>query len=46
MVFGVHNLTFKTYTSGSYFGEIEIFDSSSRLHSARAEVDTDLFSME
>jgi hyperpolarization activated cyclic nucleotide-gated potassium channel 1 len=46
MVIGVHNITFKSYTAGSYFGEIEIFDNSSRLHSARAEVETDLLSIE
>lgn len=46
MVIGVHNVTFKTYTAGSYFGEIEIFDNSSRLHSARAEVETDLLCVE
>ena len=23
MVIGVHNITFKSYTAGSYFGEIE-----------------------
>lgn len=45
MVLGVHAITFKTYVSGSYFGEIEIFDNSARLHSARAEVECELLSV-
>jgi hyperpolarization activated cyclic nucleotide-gated potassium channel 1 len=45
MVIGVHAITFKTYVSGSYFGEIEVFDNSSRLHTARAEVDCDLLAI-
>jgi hyperpolarization activated cyclic nucleotide-gated potassium channel 1 len=45
MIIGVHAITFKTYVSGSYFGEIEVFDNSSRLHTARAEVDCDLLAI-
>lgn len=46
MLLGVHNITFKSYSAGSYFGEIEVFDNNSRFHSARAQVDTDLLSIE
>lgn len=46
MVVGVHAITFKTYVTGSYFGEIEIFDNSSRLHSARAEVECELLGID
>ena len=46
MVIGVYSITFKTYVTGSYFGEIEIFDNSPRFHSARAEIECELLSIE
>lgn len=46
MVIGVYSITFKTYVTGSYFGEIEIFDNSARFHSARAETECELLSIE
>lgn len=46
MVIGVYSITFKTYVTGSYFGEIEIFDNSARFHSARAELECELLAIE
>lgn len=46
MVIGVYSITFKTYVTGSYFGEIEIFDNSARFHSARAETECELLAIE
>lgn len=46
MVLGVYSITFKTYVTGSYFGEIEIFDNSARFHSCRSEVECELLSIE
>ena len=46
MVIGMHHITFKTYVTGSYFGEQEVFDSSARLHTSRAQVDTDLLTID
>jgi hyperpolarization activated cyclic nucleotide-gated potassium channel 1 len=45
MVIGMHLVTFKTYVQGSYFGEVEIFDASPRMHTARAEVACDMLTI-
>lgn len=41
-VAGTYDIAFKTFISGSYFGETEIIDNSFRAYSVKTEIDSDL----
>lgn len=45
IVVGANMLNLKTYVQGSYFGEIEILDNSTRQSTIRAECDCDMLTL-
>ena len=42
LVSGTYDVSFKTFISGSYFGETEIIDNCLRIFSVKTEIDSDL----